>query len=382
MRPLRLLVASATLALPAAAGAQGTLSARGLGYPPGQLSTMARGTAGGLAEFDALTPLNPATIAGIASTSLTLHYAPETRETTVLGVSDEATVVRFPVAGAVLAIGDRSALSLTASTFLDRTWATQRTFGNEADAPGIVETFESRGGITDVRLAGARRFGTRFQAGIGAHYYTGVNRLTASRADLSGTDANFAQSSEIGFGGAAASAGVLFSPVRQISLAASGRVGGTLRASRGDSTIASGTAPARAAASVRYTGLTGAAIGARVAWEGWSDLSGLGSEALAAEDALEYGVGADVAGPRIYGAALALRVGVRRRELPFGVPYALPADGVAYDQPVETSVSGGIGTVLGGNRVLVDLVVERARRTAASVTETGWVYGVGVTVRP
>lgn len=382
MRPLRLLAASAALVLPGVAGAQGTLSARGLGYPPGQLSTMARGTAGGLAEFDALTPLNPAAIAGIAATSLTIHYAPETRETSVLGVSDEARVVRFPVVGAVLTVGERSALALTASTALDRTWATQRTIGAVGDDPGVIETFESRGGITDVRLAGARRFGTRLQAGLAAHYYTGTNRLTASRADLSGSDASFSQTSEIGYGGAAASLGVLWSPLRQISVAASGRVGGTLRASRGDVTIASGTAPTRAAASVRYTGFTGAAIGARAVWEGWSALDGLGTEALAVEDALEYGLGADVLGPRLYGAALALRVGVRRRELPFGMPYVLPTDGIGYAQPVETAVTGGIGTVLGGNRVLVDLVVERARRTAASVAETGLVVGVGVTVRP
>ena len=98
MRPLRLLAASAVLLLPAVAGAQGTLSARGLGYPPGQLSTMARGTGGGLAEFDPLTPLNPASIAGIPATSLTFHFSPETRETTVPGASDEASVVRFSIA--------------------------------------------------------------------------------------------------------------------------------------------------------------------------------------------------------------------------------------------------------------------------------------------
>ncbi len=382
MRPLRLLAASAALLLPAVAGAQGTLSARGLGYPPGQLSTMARATAGGLAEFDPLSPLNPASIAGIAATSLTFHYAPETRETSAAGVSDDARVVRFPVAGAVITVGERYAFGLTASTLLDRTWATVRDVDGTPDGAGLIETFESRGGITDVRLAGARRFGTRFQAGVGVHVLTGVNRLTASRSDASGTDASFSQTSEIGFRGTAASVGALWSPLRQISLAASGRIGGSLRAERGDSTLATATAPARAAASIRYSGIPGAAIAARAAWEGWSSLRDLGSENLAVEDAIEYGLGADVVGPRFYGAAVALRVGVRRRELPFGVPYVLPTDGTGYAQPIETAVSGGVGAVLGGNRVLVDVMVERARRSAALVGETGWTYGVGVTVRP
>lgn len=382
MRPLRLLAASAALLLPAVAGAQGTLSARGLGFPPGQLSTMARGTAGGLAEFDPLTPLNPASIAGIPATSLTFHYAPETRETSVGGAADQARVVRFPVAGAVLTVGERHAFALTASTLLDRTWATVRDVDGTPDGAGLIETFESRGGITDVRLAGARRFGTRFQAGVGVHVFTGVNRLTASRSDASGTDASFSQTSEIGFRGTGASVGALWSPLRQISVAASGRIGGSLSAVRGDSTIGSATAPARAAASIRYSGIEGAAIAARAVWEGWSSLGDLGSERLAARDAVEFGLGADVVGPRFYGAAVALRVGARRRELPFAVPYALASDGIGYAQPIETGVGGGIGAVLGGNRVLVDVTVERARRTAAGVAETGWTYGVGVTVRP
>ncbi len=385
MRPLRLLAASAALVLPAASGAQGTLSARGLGYPPGQLSTMALGTAGGLAEFDPLTPLNPASIAGIPATSLTLHFAPETRTTRVPGARDEASVMRFPVAGAVLTVGEDWAVGLGASTLLDRTWATVRDVDGTNDGTGVIESFESRGGITDVRLAGARRFGTRLQAGLGVHVYTGSNRLTASRSDASGEDASFAQTSDLGYRGTAASAGVLWSPARQLAIAASGRVGGSLRAVRGDSTIGTATAPARAAASIRYTGITGAAIAARAVWDGWSSVADLGSERLAVEDAVEYGIGAEIAGPSIYGAAVALRVGARRRDLPFGMPYTAAGGTpgpVAYAQPVETGLSGGLGMALGRNRVLVDLVVERASRSAADVRETGWTYGLGITVRP
>ena len=57
-------------------------------------------------------------------------------------------------------------------------------------------------------------------AGVGVHVLTGINRLTASRSDASGVDASFSQTSEIGFRGTGASAGVLWSPASQISIAA------------------------------------------------------------------------------------------------------------------------------------------------------------------
>ncbi|MGE5750306.1 MAG: hypothetical protein ACM31F_10130, partial [Gemmatimonas sp.] len=54
-----LAVAAVTLGANAA-GAQGTLSTQGFGYPTGQLSTRALANGGGIGEFDADSPINPA----------------------------------------------------------------------------------------------------------------------------------------------------------------------------------------------------------------------------------------------------------------------------------------------------------------------------------
>ncbi|HEU4632274.1 MAG TPA: hypothetical protein VFS08_21160 [Gemmatimonadaceae bacterium] len=376
MRLSRLLAGAAVLALaPAAvARAQGTVGAQGLGYPPGQLSTISEGAAGALADFDGSSAVNPAAIVNVPTVSLFVHVAPERRRTTVGAASDESRVVRFPVIGAVIPLGSHGAIGLGSSTLLDRTWSTLRDVDGTPDGEGVLEGFEVRGAINDVRLAGAWAFSPRFAAGLGAHLLTGVNQLTVSRVDQAeGGDAGFTSTAEIGFDGTAASAGVQWLVARHLAVAAAGQVGGVVRANRGDSLLAKGRAPARADLDLRYDGITGATLGLRASWRGWSSLDDLGSDVLEANDALEVGFGGDIAGPRVFGSRVAMRLGARWRDLPFGV---------AGEQPSEIAATGGLGFVLGGGRVLLDLSAERARRTAGDAKETAWVFGAGLTLRP
>ena len=53
--------------------AQGALSLQGFGYPIGQLSTRAAGTAGALGETDAGSPLNPAALLSAGRTILSFQ---------------------------------------------------------------------------------------------------------------------------------------------------------------------------------------------------------------------------------------------------------------------------------------------------------------------
>lgn len=374
MRPLRVLaVGAATLALPVALSAQGTVSAQGLGYPPGQYSTLSLSTGGAVAEFDPASAANPAAVANLGATAIFLHYAPETRRVTTANGEDEARVQRFPLIGAVVPVGDRGAVGLSSSTLLDRTWATTRIIEANADGDGVVEHFASRGAINDVRLAGGWSFSRQIQLGFGAHAFVGSNRLAVTRVDQTREDASFEQQTEVSFTGIGGSAGVHWNPSRVISVAASGMVGGTLRAKISDSTIADATAPARGSVGVRFGGIPGAVLAARANWQGWSSLDELGGDGLDARDTWEYSVGADIEGPRIFGSALALRAGGRWRDLPFVV---------LGEQPTERAVSGGLGLLLGRGRVMVDFAVERARREAADATENAWTFGAGVTVRP
>jgi hypothetical protein len=373
MRPTRVLIGAVVLALPATAAGQGTVSAQGLGYPPGQYSTLTRSTAGAVAEFDPASPLNPASLANSGVTALFFHYAPETRRVSTANGTDDTRVQRFPLAGAIVPFSERGAVGLAVSTLLDRSWATTRVIDEDADGTGVVEHFSSRGAINDVRVAGAWSFSRQLQLGVGAHAFVGSNRVTASRVDQAGQDVPFEQQTEVGYSGLGASAGVLWNPSRLFSVGVSGQVGGTLTAQVADTTIAEATAPARGSVALRYAGITGAMLAARASWQGWSSLDDLGGENLDARDAWEYSVGADVEGPSVFGSPLTLRAGGRWRDLPFA---ALGA------QPSEQSVTGGLGLILGRGRVLLDLAVERARREAAGASESAWTFGAGVTVRP
>ncbi|MHB1223744.1 MAG: hypothetical protein ACYC2G_06800 [Gemmatimonadaceae bacterium] len=370
--PATAAVLSAAL-LPVSAHAQGTVSAQGLGYPSGQLSTWALGTAGAVAELDPSTPLNPAAIALANATTIFAHYAPESRKVSIGDASDESRLSRFPLLGAVLPVGTRGYVGVAASSLLDRTWATVRTYPSQEGGEGTVETFQSTGGMTDVRAAGAWSFSQRFQVGLGAHVLTGDNRLTVSRIDRDRIDADFEQRSDVTYTGIAASAGMVWAPSRLVSVGMSGQVGGEVRAKFADSVVATATSPARAGATVRLAAISGATISARAEWNGWSSLDGLGREGFEAMDTWGYGVGADIVGPAILSTPVSLRLGAQRRDLPF------PVLGV---QPKETAYSGGFGLPLARGRVLLDFAVQRASRSAAAADETAWTYGVGVTVRP
>lgn len=361
------------LLAPSVVAAQGTVSTQGLGYPPGQLSTLSLGTGGAVAEFDPFSATNPAAVANLTTSAIYLHFAPERRRVATANVEEESTVQRFPMLGIIVPVGARGAVGVTSSTLLDRTWASTTTTDVDDEGRGVVEHFSSRGAINDVRIAGGYSLSQRFQLGLGAHALVGSNRLTVSRIDQSFGDAPFEQTTEVSYTGLGASAGLHWNPSRLVSVGVSGGLGTTLRARVRDSTIAEATAPARGAFSARYSGITGAVIAVRAGWQGWSSLDELGGAGLDARDTWEYAVGADVEGPRIFGSSIALRAGGRWRDLPFAV---------AGEQPSERAVNGGLGFLLGGGRVMVDLAVERARREAAGATENAWTVGAGVTVRP
>jgi hypothetical protein len=107
-----------------------------------------------------------------------------------------------------------------------------------------------------------------------------------------------------------------------------------------------------------------------VTWRSWStaddDLT------ARAFDTWEVGTGLEFGGPDI-GSRVPLRLGFRYATLPFS-----PTD----DQPREIGVSAGAGLVFAAGRGLLDVALERARRTGAGSAETAWQLSWTVTVRP
>ncbi|MDQ6926742.1 MAG: hypothetical protein M3154_10975 [Candidatus Eremiobacteraeota bacterium] len=380
MRQARVISIAAALGALAcrALGAQGTLSTQGFGYPAGGTSTRNAGAGGALGEFDPLSPLNPAALAAWGPTGLYFQLSPEYRTTGSAGGTDKTTTVRFPLLSAAIPLGDRWTFGASSTTFLDRTWRTEKRGVEQFadDSAPYSQTFGVSGSINETRIAAAYRFGSAIRFGVAGHVFTGSNRLKVVRLfdDTTGRFGSFNQASQISYAGGAFSAGVDVRPASVIALAFSARVGGTLRSYSGDTVLTSASTPKHYAGSLVFTGLAGTNVGVRAAWDGWSSLSTLGDTLVKGVDGWDVSVGGETRGVSFGGNTLPLRAGVRWRTLPFAI---------GLSKVKETAIGGGLGIPLAAGRANIDLSLQRANRTGVpGVTEHAWLLGLGFTVRP
>lgn len=384
-RPMRklstagLLVAAAMLLHGASLGAQASLSGQGLGYPTGQISTRAEGAGGSTAEIDPLSMVNPAALGFIGTTTLFFQIEPEYRRVNVGSVSDKTTTARYPLFTAVLPLGSNWAFGVSSATLLDRTWTTSVdsnvVFGTDTVSSTFL--FGSSGSINDLRAAVSWAPSPYIRFGLGGHLISGSDRVFVGRTFVQNAAfGNFADSTTLGFDGGAVSGGIELVAPRLAIASASFRKGGTLNASRNDTTLASARVPDRFGFSLAYIGAAGTQIAARTSLDKWSSLNALGQGTSQAVDAWDTSVGADVAGPRLGSWPLMLRIGGRWRTLPYTV-------GPSNDKVKEQTFSGGLGTTLGGGRVLTDVTLLHARRDAGiGISERAWTLSIGFGIRP
>jgi hypothetical protein len=365
------------LSLPVAAGAQGSISTQGFGYPTGGLSTRAGAAGGGFGEFDFTSPRNPSSTLGWGRGGLYFQYEPEFRRVTAGPSTDNTMTARFPIWMAGMQLGSRAMGTVTSSTLLDRTWATRVRGGQilGPDSVGYEERVESAGAINDIRLGVAYSVRPSFSVGVGLHGFTGENRMNLTRTfDDSLRYGTLIRNLTIGYLGNAISAGATWRPHRQLALAASVRSGGSLDVRIADTVVASGSLPNRYGAGLRFDGLPGASLGISVERTEWSSLGELTQTSLEANDAWEFGVGLEMTGPRFRAVPTLLYVGYRNRDLPFAV---------SGEAVKESFYSGGAGIPLAGPRVILDLALQRASRgPVAGISEKAWIFGLGFTVRP
>ena len=374
-----LLVATATLLHGASLGAQANLSGQGLGFPTGQISTRAEGAGGATAEIDPLSMVNPAALGFIGTTTLFFQIEPEYRRVTIGSVTDKTTTARYPLFTAVLPLGAKWAFGISSATLLDRTWTTSVdsnvVFGTDTVSSTFL--FGSSGSINDLRAGVSWAPVPYVRLGLAGHLISGSDRVFVGRTFVqSAAFGNFADSTTLGFDGGAVSGGIELVAPRLAIASASFRKGGNLNAKRNDTTLASARVPDRLGFSLAYIGAAGTQIAARTSLDKWSSLNALSQGTSQAVDAWDTSVGADVAGPRLGSWPLMLRVGGRWRTLPYTV-------GPSNDKVKEQSISGGLGTTLGGGRVLTDVTLLHARRDAGiGISERAWTLSIGFGIRP
>lgn len=367
----------ALVTVPGIAAGQGTLSTQGFGYPPGQMSSRALGAAGALAGFDPQSPLNPAALAEAVGGSLGMQYDPEFRTVTGPDGKSRSTTARFTNVSAVLPAGAKWFFGLSASTLLDRTWATavagQDSIGNQL-VPS-TERVTSKGGITDLRLGIARVIGTRLSVGIGLHGYTGSNKISVVQSFPDTLSfGRVSQSNVVNYRGNALSAGIDWKPVRAIGVAVSARKGGNVSLRSADTLLSTARIPDQYAASLRINAAPGVTVALRAASDRWSSLTPLSTSGARANDALDLSAGVELGAQRLADRGVVLRLGARRRDLPFQAAGA---------RVREMVFAGGVGVPFAGDRSIIDLAIQRAARTAAgNVRESAYQLSIGLRVRP
>jgi hypothetical protein len=379
MRNKLLLTAALVAAVsPSIIRAQGSLSLQGLGYPSGELSTRALGTAGALGDIDPRSPINPAAIANRSAAQIYAQYDPEFRTITSNGQTSSTTTARMPNVGGILPVNNHLVLGLSASSFLDRTWETSRArlqvFGD--DTVPFNESLKSEGAITDVRASAAYAVNSRLVFGVGFHTFPGSERVTSNELFTDTTKyQSITQVTVVSYSGTAFSAGMVATVLPSLNISLSGRKGGNAKMFGNDSLLTTGTIPDQYSGSISFTGIPGTTLAFRASHESWSQIGSLSTLHTLAIDANDFSFGVESSGPRLGGGfPVLIRLGVRQRTLPFDV---------GADMVKETSFGGGIGIPISFDHVTLDMAILRANRTGVpDVSEHAYNLSFGLQVHP
>ena len=374
------LLAAASVVVPVIAGAQGTLSTQGFGYPTGGMSTRALGTGGAIAEFDPLSSTNPAAIPSIGGGALYIQAEPEYRNLKVGAGAQTAMIARHPLATLAVPLPRNIMGAVTVSNLLDRSFETneRRTQIIGDSSLSTTNFFKSDGAIGDVRVAFAWVPKTWIRFGVGGHAITGDNRLRSTQVfDDSSRFAAIIDTTTVTYVGTAVSAGVTLFISNAVGLTASYRKGGNMSVKHADTTLGNAHVPDRMAFSAAFVGIPGTTLAVRTSKETWTRMRGLGSSTLPINDTWDTSVGADVLGPRWGSRAIQIRAGGRWRTLPFGLPTS---------EISEKTANFGLGTTFSRGRIGLDVTGIRALRDlksgSADLQESAWTVSAGLTVRP
>lgn len=376
-----LAIVSALVAAGAPLAAQGNISMQGFGYPVSGSSTRVSGTAGAFAQFDLVTPQNPAALTGLGRAAISVQAEPEFRTLTLNSVKEKVNIQRIPLLMVGARVTSRMVLSVTSSSFLDRNYSTVTTGEVLIDGKLVPTTdlSDMRGSIADIRAGLGWRLSSRLSIGIGGHVFTGTNKQTLLRQFTDTlTLGSVLDSSSVDFFGKAVSFGGEFVMPKGFTAAASYRIGAKIEAENADTVLTRANVPDRMSAGLMYTGIPGASFAFNIENTKWSSMQSLGSSRLEAHDATNFSGGAEVATGRVRGTPVMLRAGIGRNSLPFGV------NGGTVK---ETRFGAGAAMAItnpGRDQAVLDFSLQRANRTLSGspAKEGAWLLGIGIQIRP
>jgi hypothetical protein len=300
-----------TALLPSAVvGQDSPLSIHGLGIPGRFESARARASGGAFAPFDQLSALTDASMAGVARLTATAAGASTYLNDDFNGVSGSRRTARFPLFQVMGSLGYGIVLGGGFTTYLDRSYKVTITdtitLGGSGQA--VTDDLASDGGITDVRLAVARRWG-RLSLGAGFHLLAGSTRVYAVRT-FSDTSAyrGVSESDEIAYHGVGYSASAVLAINARLAVTGFWRTDTRLASEVGAITTAVNELPQ--------------VVGGAIRWAPAPDLNFAGSVLrrswAVAADSNAYNTTSWSAGAEVRLAGVPLRFGARGGDLPFG----------------------------------------------------------------
>jgi len=376
----RALLCLALVLLPLAAHAQSSqFGVRGLGLPGRPLSTQAFATGGGFGLFDSESALNPAALGGLAALTATFGALQDFRHVENPTGAESLREVRFPLVTVAGPVGKFPAIvgvSFSNYTSRDFTLVSGDTLAPRGVPVPVSDTLSSRGGLSDLGIAGAYKLGTAWVFGGAFHIITGTDRLRARRAFADTTFLAPAQTSELSYAGVGVSLGVVRNFGQTFSVAATVRSDGHAIVDRDSTRIASVDLPYTFGFGLRWRALPKLELGSQVLMRTWS---GANSDLLAqggngAENTVEVSFGGEYTPDPRHPSRRPIRFGARYGTLPFGL--------VPGRQPHEFGISAGSGLRFAQDRAGIDLGLEHVWRAEGPYSERSFLVNLGITVRP
>jgi len=376
----RALLVLCLAAVPGVATAQSSqFGVRGLGLPGRSVSTYAFGTGGAFGMFDPASGLNPAALGRLAALTAGLSSLQDFRHVENPAGTESLRETRFPfvsVAGPIRKYPGVVGISFSSYTSRDFTQATSDTIVLRDALVPVNDTLSSRGGLSDLRFAGAYRLHDTWIFGGSFHVITGSDRLRFRRSFTDSSYQAATQRSELSYAGIGVELGVIRNFGTTFSMAATVRSDGHANVDRDSARVSTVDLPYTFGLGLQWRPSPKLNLASQLLVKTWS---GANSDLLAqggtgADNTTEISLGGEFTGDPRRPTRRPLRFGARYGSLPFPV--------IEGERPHEFGVSLGTGIRFAQDRAGIDLGLEHVWRSAGAYSERAFLLNVGVTVRP
>jgi hypothetical protein len=352
---------------------------RGLGFPGRGLATRAAASGGAFGLFDPESSLNPAALTSIPTLTAVFAINQGFRHQENPAGTASTRDTRFPqlmVVGPVRQ--STAALGFSYSNYTDRdfTIATVDTIDLRGVPVGVTDSFSSRGGLSDLRLAAAYRIRNRWTVGAGFHVITGSNRLESRRAFDNPDYLSSRQRAEVSYAGIGVSAGAIRQFGPRFGVAAMARWDGHLNVDRDSARVATIDLPYTFGLGIHWQPSLKLDLAAHTMVRTWSAANSdlLQQGGTGAENTFEVAAGAEYTPDPKRPLRRPIRVGGHYGRLPFPL--------VPGQQGHEFGVSAGSGMRFAQGRGGIDVTLEHIWRSEGVYSERAFVLSVGMSVRP